>query len=121
MSFISFSLLKPKTYITLIFIYEWAQHVIWTWLLFHTIRHLRSCFCRFQREANTEEDGNVFAYTYTLKDEHFRLQEEAFDLFCGRSNIWDKALGLFEIYPSNNILMLDEGFIFIFSPYTIYK
>ncbi|KAH3711614.1 uncharacterized protein LOC127857121 [Dreissena polymorpha] len=27
-----------------------------------------------KRECNTQEDGNVFAYTYTMKDEHFKLQ-----------------------------------------------
>ena len=37
-----------------------------------------------KREAKPEEDGNVFAYTYTKSDEHFRLQQEAFDLFAGR-------------------------------------
>ncbi|KAH3711625.1 hypothetical protein DPMN_071296 [Dreissena polymorpha] len=38
-----------------------------------------------KRECNTQEDGNVFAYTYTMKDEHFKLQEEAFDMFEGRA------------------------------------
>ncbi|WAR16693.1 SGPL-like protein [Mya arenaria] len=38
-----------------------------------------------KRESNTDKDGNVFAYTYTLKDEHYRLQQEAFDMFCEKT------------------------------------
>lgn len=36
-----------------------------------------------KKEAKPEEDGNVFAYTYTMSDEHFQIQQEAFDLFAG--------------------------------------
>ncbi|KAH3709466.1 uncharacterized protein LOC127858788 [Dreissena polymorpha] len=48
-----------------------------------------------KRECNTQEDGNVFAYTYTMKDEHFKLQEEAFDMFeekTGHSAEQDKIV-----------------------------
>lgn len=39
-----------------------------------------------KRDANPERDGNVFAYQYTLHDQNFELQEEAFDNFCGEFN-----------------------------------
>ncbi|KAL4218090.1 hypothetical protein ACF0H5_022826 [Mactra antiquata] len=38
-----------------------------------------------KRDANPERDGNVFAYQYTLHDQNFELQEEAFDAFCEKS------------------------------------
>ena len=37
-----------------------------------------------KRNANPERDGNVFAYQYTLYDDNYKLQQEAFDMFCGK-------------------------------------
>lgn len=38
-----------------------------------------------KRSADPDRDGNIFAYTYTLKDDHFKLQQEAFDMFCEKT------------------------------------
>ena len=35
------------------------------------------------KEANAERDGNIFALTYTVNDENYKLQKEAFDSFEG--------------------------------------
>ena len=36
-------------------------------------------------EAQSTREGKIFAYIYTLEDQHFELQTEAFDKFEGRS------------------------------------
>lgn len=38
-----------------------------------------------KRDANPERDGNVFAYQYTLCDDNYKLQQEAFDAFCEKT------------------------------------
>ena len=35
------------------------------------------------KEANAERDGNIFALTYTVNDDNYKLQKEAFDSFEG--------------------------------------
>ena len=35
------------------------------------------------KEANAERDGNIFALTYTVNDDNYKLQKEAFDAFEG--------------------------------------
>ena len=37
-----------------------------------------------KKEANAEKDGNIFALTYTVNDESYKIQKEAFDKFEGR-------------------------------------
>ena len=35
------------------------------------------------KEADAEKDGNIFALTYTVNDDSYKLQKEAFDMFQG--------------------------------------
>ena len=39
------------------------------------------------KEANAERDGNIFALTYTVNDENYKIQKEAFDLFQGNITV----------------------------------
>lgn len=39
-----------------------------------------------KRDVDSEKDGNIFAYTYTMHDEHYKIQQEAFDAFCEKTN-----------------------------------
>ena len=36
-----------------------------------------------EKETN-HMDGKVFAYAYTLTDDHFELQKDIYDMFSGR-------------------------------------
>ena len=39
------------------------------------------------KEANAERDGNIFALTYTVNDDNYKLQKEAFDSFEGECSL----------------------------------
>lgn len=47
------------------------------------------------------EKGQIFAYTYTLNDDHYSLQKEVFDMFTGWSKHSSYSFFLHYLFESN--------------------
>lgn len=70
-----------------------------------------------EKETN-HMNGRIFAYTYTLADDHFQLQKEVFDMFTGAATarlltlfflLFLLLLVLFLLFFLANIFVINNG------------